>query len=116
MEDTDSMAIVATRQGGIIPCKGGKLLAKNGLEGVKALTWKQVRKIVTKFEALNPYDRKVISGSVLKIEEDNFDPKTGRQRELWCLAISAKRYALFLRPRKSEPVLLREGINNKKDR
>jgi len=58
----------------------------------------------------------LIPGSVLKIEEDNFDPKTGKQRELWGLAISAKRYALFLKPRKGQPVLLREGINNKKDR
>jgi len=116
MEDTDSMAIVATRHGGIIPCKGGKLLTDDGKEGIKAMTWKQVRQIVTKFEALNPYDRKVIPGSVLKIEEDNFNPKTGKLRELWCLAISAKRYALFLRPKNGEPVLLRKGINNKKDR
>ena len=116
MEDTDSMAIVATKQGGIIPCKGGTLLFKSGLEGIKALTWKQIRQIVAKFEALNPYDRKVIPGSVLKIEEDNFDPKTGKQRELWCVAISAKRYTLFLRRGSGEPVLLREGINNKKDR
>ena len=116
MEDTDSMAIVATKQGGIIPCKGGTLLSNNGLEGIKTLTWKQVREIVAKFEALNPYDRKVIPGSVLKIEEDNFDPKTGKQRELWCVAISAKRYTLFLRRGNGEPVLLREGINNKKDR
>ena len=49
--------------------------------------------------ALNPYDRDAIPGSILKIEDDNFDPKTGRQRQLWCLAISAKRYALFLRDR-----------------
>jgi hypothetical protein len=116
MEDTDSMAIVATKQGGIIPCKGGKLRTANGEEGIKALTWKQVDQIVAKFEALNPYDRKVISGSVLKIEGDNLDPKTGKRRQLWCAAISAKRYALFLRPKNGEPVLLREGGNNKKDR
>jgi hypothetical protein len=116
MEDTDSMAIVATQQGEIIPCKGGKLLTKEGTEGIRALTWKQIRQIVAKFKALNPYDRKVIPGSVLKIEEDNFDPETGKQRQLHCLAISAKRYALFLRSKIGKPALLREGTNNKKDR
>src|SRR6266478_5220730 len=116
MEDTDSMAIVSTKRGGFVPCKGGKLRTRNGEEGIKALAWKEVRQIVAKFESLNPYDRSVIDGSVLKIEEDNFDPKTGKQRQLYCLAISAKRYALFLRAKNGEPILLRAGINNKKDR
>jgi hypothetical protein len=116
MEDTDSMAIVATEHGGIVPCKGGKLCTKNSEEGIKALAWSEVRQIVAKFEALNPYDRKIISGSVLKIEEDNFDPNTGKQRQLHCLAISAKRYALFLMGGNGEPALLRAGLNNKKDR
>ena len=116
MEDTDSMAIVATECGGIVRCKGGRLLTKEAEEGMRALTWNQVRQIAAKFEALNPYDRKVIPGSVLKIEEDNFDPRTGKQRQLHCLAISAKRYALFLKPKNGKPALLREGVNNKKDR
>jgi hypothetical protein len=116
MEDTDSMAIVATKRGGIIPCKGGKLRTENGDPGIQALTWKQVDQIVAKFEALNPYDRKLIPGSVLKIEEDNFDPKTGKRGQLYCLAISAERYALFLISENGKPQLLREGINNKKDR
>jgi hypothetical protein len=33
-----------------------------------------------------------------------------------CLAISAKRYALFLMSQKRKPALLRTGVNNKKDR
>lgn len=69
-----------------------------------------------KFEALNPYRRDIIPGSVLKIEDDNYDPKTGKQRQLHCYAISAKRYALFLWPKNGEPALLREKVNNKKDR
>jgi hypothetical protein len=116
MEDTDSMAIVATEHGGTIPCKGGELLTEKGAEGIRALKWKRVRQIVAKFEALNPYDRTVIPGSVLKIEDDNFDPETGKQRQLHCLAISAKRYALFLKPKNGKPALLREGVNNNKDR
>ena len=66
--------------------------------------------------SLNPYNRDAVPGSILKIEEDNFDPATGKQRQLYCVAISAKRYARFLLDKKGHPVLLRRGINNKKDR
>ena len=75
---------------------------------VKALSWEQARQISQRFAALNPYDREAVPGSVLKMEDDNFDPKTGKQRQLYCLAISAKRYALFLRDQNGEPVLLRK--------
>jgi len=115
MEDTDSMAIVATQRGGLIECEGGTH-RKLGKPAIEALSWAQVAAIAKRFETLSPYDRDAIPGSVLKIEEDNFDPKTGRQRQLFCLAISAKRYTLFLRDRNGEPALLREGINNAEDR
>lgn len=49
-----------------------------------------------RFDALNPYD---VKGSILKLEDKNFRLSDGRPTrdfdELWCLAISAKRYALF---------------------
>ncbi len=110
MEDTDSMAIIATEHGGMVPCPGG-------LRGaVNALSWEQVQKISERFAALSPYDRDAIPGSILKIEDDNLDPTTGGQRQLYCLAISAKRHALFLRDEKGAPVLLQEGGNNKEDR
>ena len=112
MEDTDSMAIVATEHGGMIPCVGGK----NGV--IKALSWKQVEDISKQFDALNPYDRDAVPTSILKLEDDNYDdPETRKhQRQLYCLAISAKRYALFLRDKRGSPVLLRKGVNNKEDR
>ena len=114
MEDTDSMAIVTTRRGGLIECPGGQY-RRNGKEAIRALSWAQVVEIALRFTALNPYDRSAVPGSILKIEPVNFDPKTGKQRQLWCLAISAKRYALFLRDRDGEPALLRAGQNNKED-
>src|SRR5207245_6125057 len=83
MEDTDSMAIVATKDGGTIPCPGGEC------DTVKALSWAQVKEISTLFDALNPYDRDAVSTSILKIEEDNYEPETKEQRQLFCLAISA---------------------------
>jgi hypothetical protein len=95
MEDTDSMAIAATQRGGLIECPGGTD-RRRGKPAIRALSWAQVDAIAKRFAALNPYDRSAIDGSILKIEDDNFDPETGRQRQLWCLAISAKRYA---RPR-----------------
>lgn len=116
MEDTDSMAIVATNGGGLVPFPGGPLRTSSGGETIHALSWTEVNAIVSRFEALKPYDSAAIPGSILKVESDNFDPKTGKQRRLWCLAISAKRYALFLRDRRGQPELLRKGINNETDR
>ena len=52
---------------------------------------------------------------ILKIEDDNYDPKTESSGKLWCLAISAKRYALFVRNRNGEPELLRPGVNIPED-
>jgi hypothetical protein len=115
MEDTDSMAIVATQRGGLIECRGGPY-RRNGKPAIRSLSWAQVASITQRFDQLNPYDRTAIPGSVLKIEDDNFDPETGRQRQLWCLAISAKRYALFIRDPIGKPELLSKGVNNKEDR
>jgi hypothetical protein len=115
MEDTDSMAIVATQRGGLLEFPNGPY-RRNGKAAIRPLSWAQVDAVAERFVALNPYDRSAIPGSILKIEDDNFDSETHRRRQLWCLAISAKRYALFLRDPVGEPELLREGINNKEDR
>jgi len=116
MEDTDSMAIVATERGGEVPCPVARLRHHGNRKPPKAICWTQVDEISQRFEALNPYDRGAVPGSILKIESDNFDPKTRKERQLYCLAISAKRYALFLRDHRGVPVLLREGVNNEADR
>ena len=110
MEDTDSLAVVATEEGCEVPCQG----SKGGQ--IRTLSWSQVDAIASRFAALNPYDRSAVPGSVLKIEDDNRDPGTKRQRQLYCLAISAKRYALFLKDGRNSPVLLRKGVNNAEDR
>ena len=108
MEDTDSMAIVATKDGGVVPCVGGPFQTRDGREAIKALSWKQVEKIARRLRKLNPYSRVAVPGSVLKIEDDNWDPITKKQRQLYCLAISAKRYALFVKDKNGIPTLLRE--------
>ncbi len=116
MEDTDSMAIVATKKGEKVLCPGGPSRMKDGREAIKTLSWKQVETIASRFSDLNPYDRTAIPDSVLKIEVDNFDPSTCKQRQLYCVAISAKRYALFLKDKNGAPVLLRDKVNNGEDR
>jgi hypothetical protein len=119
MEDTDSMAIVATEHGGVIPCPGGNEVTDSGIPGIKALSRAEVDHIAKRFEALNPYARDAIKGSILKIEDDNFDngdPKSGKFRQIYCYAISAKRYCLFESDADGRPVLLRAGVNNQKDR
>ena len=106
MEDTDSMAIVATERGGLVACHGGPYKLDDGREAARAITWTDVEEIRDRFESLNPYDKTHVAGSVLKIEGENFG-KDGRQRQIYCLAISAKRYSLFTLDENGEPQLLR---------
>lgn len=113
------MAIVATERGGVIPCPGGNEVAESGIPGINALSHADVDQIAKRFETLNPYARDAIKGSILKIEDENFengDPKTGRRRQIYCYAISAKRYCLFELGGDGMPVLLRAGVNNQEDR
>ncbi len=114
MEDTDSMAIVATEHGGLVPCPGGPFRMRDGRSAVRSLSWREVADIVARFAKLNPYTDK--SRSILKIERDNYNPETREQRQVYCLAISSKRYALFLRDDDGNPILLQKGINNHEDR
>ena len=88
--DTDSSAIVATKDGGWIDATadGG------GTKRVRALSWLEVEEIVGAFETLNPYDRSIVRGSILKIEDINFDP-SGTLREVWMYAVSSNHYCMF---------------------
>jgi hypothetical protein len=55
----------------------------------------EVQRIVGKFGKLNPYNPKIVPGSILNIvEEINFD-LAGHQRQLYGYGISAKRYSLY---------------------
>jgi hypothetical protein len=115
MEDTDSMAIVATPEGGLVPCLGGPhslvggrpapnkpLLKLSKGAAIRALSFAEVDSIVARFAPLNPYSREAVPGSILKIENVNFDDQ-GKPRQVWCYAISSKRYALFALDERGEP-------------
>jgi hypothetical protein len=95
MCDTDSMAIVASENGRLVRCKGGPHRTRNGEDVIKALSREQVRRIVERFSSLNPYDRNIVSGSILNIVEDINLDSAGRPRKLYGYGISAKRYVLF---------------------
>lgn len=94
--DTDSMCIVASRNGGLVPCPNEP--------DIKALSWKEVEEIAKRFEDLNCYDREKVRGSILKIEKVNF--QDGKQIELFGFAISAKRYCLYRHDRDGDIVIV----------
>jgi len=89
--DTDSLAIVASKNGGPLRIPGS--------ESIRILSWAEVQAIVDKFAALNPYNRKIVKGSILNLVDGNYvnsDPKKP-QRQLYGYSIAAKRYALYVR-------------------
>ena len=109
--DTDSLAIVASREGGTLAIPGAK--------GKRILTWDKVDRIAAKFQALNPYDPHEVQ-DLLNLTDDNYVCKCSHElksehdesgvcevhgcnckaknkvrRQLWGVGIAAKRYALF---------------------
>jgi hypothetical protein len=95
--DTDSMCIVASSKGGLVPCVGGryKLHSK---DAVKALSLSQVKAITSKFSRLNPYNTSPRL-DLLKIEDVNYQDSDPNKlpRQVFGYAIAAKRYALYTR-------------------
>jgi hypothetical protein len=102
--DTDSLAIVSSEHGGLVPCPGGAYQTDDGQAAIRALSWADVDAIVARFAALNPYDRTAVPGSILKVETENYDVSGARQ-QLYCWAISAKRYCLYNRDADGTPRL-----------
>jgi hypothetical protein len=80
--DTDSVFAAATPAG-------------EGNDGVPTLSWDEAIRIAQRFESLNPYDPDVIPGSILELEPENRDPDSGELREVRCVSLAAKRYALY---------------------
>ena len=65
----------------------------DGREAIK-VSWEETR-IVNKFRALNPYNQKVVPGSILNIVEEINCDSTWKQRQLYGYGISAKRYLVY---------------------
>ncbi len=108
--DTDSMAIVATRRRRLLTIEGAGADGGAIEQRIRALSWAEVRAIVTRFDRLSPYERRLVP-HLLKVEDENSGPD-GRQREIWCLSISAKRYFLFAtETRGAVPIAISDGID-----
>jgi hypothetical protein len=101
--DTDSLVVVATRQGGLVPCEGGPYRLGHNRRAVRALSWKQVDAIRGRLESLNPYRTDV--GPLLKLEGENLAADKRTQMDLWFYGVSEKAYALFTRDEHGEPVI-----------
>jgi hypothetical protein len=89
--DTDSLAIVASKNGGALRVPGSR--------GVRILSWAQARAVANQFTSLNPYSRKIVKGSILNLVDVNYinsEPQNP-QRQLHGYSIAAKRYALYER-------------------
>jgi hypothetical protein len=109
--DTDSLAIVATKNGGPLTIRGAG--------GKRALDFDEVDRITAKFQEINPYDKNEVK-DLLNITDDNYGCGCSHEiksehneagacevqgckcgavkkvrRQLWGVAIAAKRYAVF---------------------
>jgi hypothetical protein len=91
--DTDAMAIVANETGVFLRCPGGSQLLPDGTPAIRALTFDQVEELRHRFDALNPYGL------------DQVPDLLKKETRAWCLAISAKRYALFHFDADGQPVI-----------
>jgi hypothetical protein len=93
--DTDSLAIVS--------CKKGGMLNIPGSGDLRILTWQEVKEITNRFSSLNPYNRKAVEGSILNLVDSNFVDSDSRkpQRQLYGYSIAAKRYVLYEKTGKS---------------
>lgn len=87
--DTDSAMIVASREGGFIPCPGGPHRLPNGRPAIRVLSFAESDEILEWFRPLSP-----VGADVWKLEGEN-TPPAGAQGSLQCLSYGPKRYALF---------------------
>jgi hypothetical protein len=90
--DTDSAAIVSAKH-------RRRIAMPDVAKPIVALSWAEVRRIVDRFAALNPYNRKLVPGSILKIHKLNWD-RNKQRRQLFGFSIAAKRYALYTKTQK----------------
>ena len=90
--DTDSLAIVATPTGGLIPCPGGTERDEQGRECVRALSYAEVAEALEPLEGLNPFRERHGGRAprLLKLEADNL--QDGEQVAAYLHARSTKNY------------------------
>ncbi len=80
---------------------------------MRALSFDEVDAIIARFDALNPYGRP-IDGSILKLEDVNLD-EHGVSRQVWCYAISSKRYCLVTLDEQGDPHVARDELDEQRE-
>jgi hypothetical protein len=88
--DTDSLCIVSSKNGGSLKIPGAA--------GERVLPWSEVDEIVERFKSLNPYDKGIVQGSILKVHKLNRN-KNRERRQLYGYSVAAKRYAIYEKKR-----------------
>jgi hypothetical protein len=98
LADTDSFAIVATREGGWFPCPGGHWWrVEDGTRTIHALSWDEVQEVTELVNALNPFSHDLLP-QLLDCEDVNFeDGDRSKQRQLYYFGVGAKRYTFLTR-------------------
>lgn len=66
-------------------------------------------KIAGQFSSLNPY---AFMGSMLKIEDENYDMKTKERKPLFIFSIASKRYVLFNRHAHTNRPIIRKALEH----
>jgi hypothetical protein len=87
--DTDSLAVVSAQT-------GQQIVMLDGAPPITAISRAEVEKIAARFESLNPYNRRLVPGSILKIHKLNWDANK-RPRQLYGYSLASKRYTLYLK-------------------
>src|SRR5262249_30100724 len=73
--DTDSASIVSTK-------RRQRVAMPDGATPITALSWSEVQSIVDRFESLNPYNPKLVPGSILKVHKVNWG-RDKQRRQLY---------------------------------
>ncbi len=66
-------------------------------------------KLAGQFSTLNPY---AFMGSILKIEDENYDRKTKERKPLFIFSIASKRYVLFNRHGRTNRPIVRKALEH----
>lgn len=90
--DTDSLFIVSSEHGGLVPCTNGPYVLPDGRRAVRALSWAQVDAILDDLAALKAFK---LDGSSFKVEKENRDEQ-GQRRGVWFYGTREKSYCLFV--------------------
>lgn len=94
--DTDSAIIVSTAKGGLHPCPAGHHNCPKGLSAVRALRYDVLDQLLSRFDAINAFDPKLVP-HFWKVEDINYEDsdRARARRQLWCISLSSKRYMLY---------------------